>query len=81
MTKQLVRRSAVLIGPAYQLLFTKSEKTAILHMIVVRALLALVRLPSSAICIGQGRPIWPRRDPREKEDHIGFQTISTPRDS
>ena len=77
-TKQLVRRSAVLIGPVYQLLFSKSEKAAILDMIVVRALLALVRLPSSAICIGQGGPIWPRRDPREKEDHIGFHTKPHP---
>jgi hypothetical protein len=43
--KQLVRRSAVLIGPAYQLLSSESEKAAILDMVVGRALLALIRLP------------------------------------
>ena len=43
--QQLVCRSAVLIGPAYQLLSSESEKAAILDMIVGRALLALVRLP------------------------------------
>jgi hypothetical protein len=58
--QQLVCRSAVMIGTAYQLLSSKSEKAAILDMIVGRALLALVRLPSCAIYIGQGGPIWPR---------------------
>ena len=42
--QQLVCRSAVLIGPAYQLLSSKSEKAAILDMVVGRALLALIRL-------------------------------------
>lgn len=43
--QQLVCRSAVLIGPAHQLLSSESEKAAILDMVVGRALLALIRLP------------------------------------